>query len=800
MEYQEAASLLSSLQTRRPKLGIDTTSKMLAQYGHPEEDVDCIQIAGSNGKGSTATMIERILREAGFSVGLFTSPALDGFRKQITVDGRPLPKRALREYGSDFQPILEELREEDDEPTHFEALTAVAIRHFAESDVDFAILEVGIGGQYDATSAVNPVASAVTSISLEHTELLGETRAEIARDKAHVAPKSRPLVTGATGTALEAIKDETEVISVSQSHAEADVTVTYGGLANETECLIQVTSGGSDLEAELQLLGEHQAQNAGVAVSVVDQLVDISDKDIKQGLRKTTLPGRFEIIDHDPIVILDGSHNPGACKTLESLTRHFEYDNLILVFGAMQDKDHKKMVNQLPHVNIGYATQPMVDRSENANKIADVLTDCAEVVYTQPNSGRATERALESAGENDMVLITGSFYLISEARDRWTQRIVPLSNNSESTTTSYKALRNEFSTVDTQTATQSFRLTVRPDQQEAIEQLTRDKGAVVRIIDEHSSSKSLTLLLQGTLLQLRRVAAQMESTGDGIQHIGSQLQAQLSDETHSQVPGIQEQRTAVMGILNVTPDSFYDGGEYNTVDLAVERAKEMTSAGADIIDIGGESTRPGADPVSIQEEIDRVVPVIERLQAENIPLSIDTRKAPVAAAALQAGADIVNDVSGLEDPDLPHVVAEHDAHLILMHSLSAPVDPSLTPRYDDVVDEVQNVLNERILRAQRAGISRDKIVIDPGLGFGKTSQQSFELVDRIHEFNSLCCPLLIGHSRKSMLKNVSSPESDRLPATVAVTTLVAHNGVEIVRVHDVEENAAAVRSAATQTR
>jgi Dihydropteroate synthase and related enzymes len=135
-----------------------------------------------------------------------------------------------------------------------------------------------------------------------------------------------------------------------------------------------------------------------------------------------------------------------------------------------------------------------------------------------------------------------------------------------------------------------------------------------------------------------------------------------------------------------------------------------------------------------------------------------------------------------------------------MHSLSAPVDPSLTPRYDDVVDEVQNVLNERILRAQRAGISRDKIVIDPGLGFGKTSQQSFELVDRIHEFDSLCCPLLIGHSRKSMLKNISSPESDRLPATVAVTTLVAHSGVEIVRVHDVEENAAAVRSAATQTR
>ncbi|ERG96827.1 MAG: folylpolyglutamate synthase/dihydrofolate synthase [Haloquadratum walsbyi J07HQW2] len=214
MDYHEAADVLTGLQQRRPKLGVETTTRMLAHLDDPHASIDCVQIAGSNGKGSTARMLEQILDDAGLRVGLFTSPGLNGFREQIRVEGRTIAKQHVSKYVERLNPCLETLRADNDEPTHFEALTAVSLAHFEAMDVDIAILEVGIGGRYDATSAVDPIASAVTSVSLEHTELLGETVDVIARDKAQVAPKEAPLITGTTGDALAAIREETDVITV----------------------------------------------------------------------------------------------------------------------------------------------------------------------------------------------------------------------------------------------------------------------------------------------------------------------------------------------------------------------------------------------------------------------------------------------------------------------------------------------------------------------------------------------------------------------------------------------------------
>jgi dihydropteroate synthase len=260
-------------------------------------------------------------------------------------------------------------------------------------------------------------------------------------------------------------------------------------------------------------------------------------------------------------------------------------------------------------------------------------------------------------------------------------------------------------------------------------------------------------------------------------------------------PPLDGDGTAVMGILNVTPDSFYDGGEYDRLDAAVDRAEEMVTAGADIIDVGGESTRPGADPVAVAEEIDRVVPVVERLAALDVPVSVDTRKAAVADAALSAGADIVNDVSGLADPEMRFVVADHDAGLVLMHSIAAPVDPDTTVEYDDVVGDVLAELTEQVLAAERAGIDRSKIVVDPGCGFGKSAAESFELLDRLGEFRALGCPVMVGHSRKSMFAGVGETPDERLPPTLAATTMAAERGADVVRVHDVAENAAVLRTA-----
>jgi dihydropteroate synthase len=250
-----------------------------------------------------------------------------------------------------------------------------------------------------------------------------------------------------------------------------------------------------------------------------------------------------------------------------------------------------------------------------------------------------------------------------------------------------------------------------------------------------------------------------------------------------------------MGILNVTPDSFHDGGEYYDVDDAVAQAQAMVDAGADIVDVGGESTRPGAEPVPVDEEIRRIVPVIEAIASLDTLVSVDTRKAAVAEAALDAGADIINDVTGLDDPEMRFLVADRDVPVVVMHSIDAPVDPDTVVEYDDVVGDVIDELTETVLRAEAAGIPRENVIVDPGIGFGKRAAESFELIDRVDEFHTLGCPVLVGHSHKSMFGLVDRDADERGPATVAATALAADRGADIVRVHDVPENVAAIRVA-----
>jgi dihydropteroate synthase len=221
----------------------------------------------------------------------------------------------------------------------------------------------------------------------------------------------------------------------------------------------------------------------------------------------------------------------------------------------------------------------------------------------------------------------------------------------------------------------------------------------------------------------------------------------------------------------------------------------MVEAGVDIVDVGGESTRPGADVVPVEAEIERVVPVVEALADLDAMVSIDTRKAPVARAALEAGADLLNDVSGLEDPEMRLVAADHDVPVVVMHSVETPVDPDSDVHYDDVVDDVIDYLTERVLLAEKAGLDRSQILVDPGLGFGKSPRESFELLGRLGELRALGCPVLVGHSHKSMLELVGGDAGDALPETVAATAIAADRGADVIRVHDAAENVNAVRVA-----
>jgi dihydropteroate synthase len=245
-------------------------------------------------------------------------------------------------------------------------------------------------------------------------------------------------------------------------------------------------------------------------------------------------------------------------------------------------------------------------------------------------------------------------------------------------------------------------------------------------------------------------------------------------------------RPLIMGIVNATPDSFSDGGLYLHRDAALAHAQQLIAEGADILDIGGESTRPGARPVSIQEEMDRVLPIIEELSDAAVPISIDTFKPEVMTAAIAAGAQMVNDINALQDAAAMNAVAASHAAVCLMHKQGNPQTMQEQPVYQDVVAEVGAFLSERISAAEAAGIQRDRIVIDPGFGFGKTLAHNLALLRELNKLAELGVPVLAGLSRKSMLGALTGREAlQRLPASVAAALIAVQRGASIVRVHDV---------------
>jgi len=247
--------------------------------------------------------------------------------------------------------------------------------------------------------------------------------------------------------------------------------------------------------------------------------------------------------------------------------------------------------------------------------------------------------------------------------------------------------------------------------------------------------------------------------------------------------------TELMGVVNVTPDSFSDGGLYLDPEAAIAHGRELAEAGAEILDVGGESTRPGAEPVGEEEELRRVVPVIRGLSSAQSRISVDTSKAAVAAAALDAGAEIVNDVTALlGDPDMASLCAERGATVVLMHMLGEPRTMQKDPRYEDVVSDVKAFLAERLEAAVAAGVAEEQVWLDPGIGFGKTGAHNMELLRRLGELRELGRPLVIGTSRKSFIGKVDgSPADQRLGGTIASSVLAAAEGAEVLRVHDVAE-------------
>jgi dihydropteroate synthase len=250
-------------------------------------------------------------------------------------------------------------------------------------------------------------------------------------------------------------------------------------------------------------------------------------------------------------------------------------------------------------------------------------------------------------------------------------------------------------------------------------------------------------------------------------------------------------RTHIMGILNVTPDSFSDGGRFFSLEQATDQGMRMVDEGADIIDVGGESTRPGSDPVGLDEELSRVIPVIEALaKKNNIPISIDTYKAKVAQRALDAGAEMINDISALRfDPRMKEIASEYKVPLALMHILGTPKNMQKDPFYQDVIAEIKDYLQESIQMAEDAGIEKSRLIIDPGIGFGKRLEDNLNILKNLKRFSILGCPILVGCSRKTFIgKILDLPMDERLEGSLAALAVAVVNGANLVRVHDVKES------------
>ncbi|MCX5750576.1 MAG: dihydropteroate synthase [Candidatus Saganbacteria bacterium] len=327
------------------------------------------------------------------------------------------------------------------------------------------------------------------------------------------------------------------------------------------------------------------------------------------------------------------------------------------------------------------------------------------------------------------------------------------------------------------------------------EMLSRGGEVVVARGVVNNSISASDILMLGTLRQFDELLIKMQAHQFGLPALAEEIKAALHNYSNIPAPikiGEKEfvfgKRTYVVGVVNITPDSFSDGGKFSGSEDAIKYALKLVEDGADILDIGGESTRPGAQEISVEEEIKRVVPVIQGIRDKSsVPVSIDTRKSKVAKEAIAKGASMVNDISGLRfDSGMAKVVADHAVPVCLMHMRGIPLNMQENIHYDDLIQDVIDFLFESIAIAKNAGILGHKIIIDPGIGFGKTVEQNLEILGKLKEFKVLGYPIMVGTSRKSLIgKTLDLPIEHRLEGTAATVAVAIANGADFVRVHDV---------------
>jgi len=419
MEYAEARRVLGSLPSLEVKPGLDRIERLLSALGHPERAFPAIHIAGTNGKGSVAAMLASILRAAGHRVGRYTSPDLEDFRDRIAVDGQWIGEDDLARGVDSLLPLLSSGR---DQPTQFEALTAVAFDHFAARHVDLAVVEVGLGGRFDATNVVRPLLSLLTNVGRDHLHLLGPTLADVAWEKVGIAKPGVPLLVG------DLVPEAERVVAAVCAGLGAEPlrsdSVTVGRVARDWEkAVYDVRGEGLPDRVVIPLLGGYQAANLRLALSALQVLrrrgLRLPDEAILSGLASVRWPGRFEVVAREPAIVLDGAHNlPGALALADEVRDWFpDREARHLLFGALADKEVGPMMDALfplfPRVTLTRS------RSPRALPVGDLLAACPRVDPPPASSGSVEEGlalARWALRSQDALVVTGSLTVVAEAR------------------------------------------------------------------------------------------------------------------------------------------------------------------------------------------------------------------------------------------------------------------------------------------------------------------------------------------------------------------------------------------------
>ena len=423
MKYEEAMKYITEVGNFGSNYGLERTYKLLEHLGNPERDLKLIHIAGTNGKGSTTSMITEILMGEGYKVGMYTSPFIEEFEERIQINRNNIPKESLAILMDEIKVAVDKVIEAGyNHPTEFEIITVLMLLYFKKENIDFGVIEVGLGGTLDSTNVIKPIIQVITSISFDHTNLLGNTLEKIAREKAGIIKKGIPTVIyPQQEEVLKVIKNKCFEMD-SELYIANNENLKFKNIVN-LDKPYQLLKYNNEIDILLPLLGEHQIINLSVAMQAIEVLnnkniIDISIANIVKSIKNVSWKGRLEVLSNNPYVVIDGSHNIQGIKTLSrNIKKYFKYENLYLILGILADKDVEEMIKIItPMAKKVYSVTPNSIRGELAESLKDEVSKFNKNCKAFDKYEEAYLEALNDASEKDLILASGSLYMIGDMR------------------------------------------------------------------------------------------------------------------------------------------------------------------------------------------------------------------------------------------------------------------------------------------------------------------------------------------------------------------------------------------------